>query len=263
VNSTRSHPNRRSVPLYISYNHGYEDHMTLNETISQLEGFANTVSTVQSIQPGTITGITFSAKRRLGLETNWEPIQAFESYFKTNESTDLDIGWLVTEEKFKQNNNFFRKLHYIIIDLEVNLVINARTLADKIVNRCDAHQEYAKLRNFRAKVLCTVDYPSNGVNTGGTTGNLDKFSTFWCRIAEHLKSGYGHANIIMKAAFDKSYNAFSFGTMDQYSTALHNGWWIRHSDILTNESAYTEKIECKLIYPINNDFFSETKILCV
>jgi len=214
----------------------------LNETINALREFADMVSTINSIRPGTIAGITLQTY----LGTYAEDLKAVESVFGPLESTNVDIGKQIKEMGFNDaiNVQFFRKLQYIVIKMNTNFALDPKNLADTIVSRCDAYQQDAKIRNMTTKILCRVCYPSYGINSDGTTGNLENFYSFWCRIVENLNDGKVHAKIIMSAAFDESQKAFKRSKpFNPYSTEYYCGWWRRNSDQLMNESAYIEKIE--------------------
>jgi len=212
--------------------------MDLNKTISILEEFTNLVYTYNR----TIAGITLFTY----LGTYDEDLLAIESVVGPIESADIDIGYRVSETQFQHNNKLFRKIKYMLIGMEVNIAMNPRSLADAIVRRCDSYQENAKSRNMQARISCTVAYPSDGLGSKGTSGSLENFYTFWCRVIENLVDGKKHANIIMQSAFDEGLYAFPGSTnFNPYSTEYYQGWWRRTSDVILDESAYVEKIECK------------------
>jgi len=199
------------------------------------------VSTINSIRPGTIAGLTLKTH----LKTYEDFLKAAEIVFGPISIANLDIGSQAPENKFKDITDiqFFQKVKYIVIHITINLAIEPKNLADMTVSRCDAYQQDAKFRNMQAKILCKVGYPSYGINSDGTAGNLENFYTFWCRIVENLNDGKVHAKIIMNAAFDVSQNAFQHERpFNPYSTEYFNGWWRRINDLAINESAYIEKI---------------------
>jgi len=239
--------NGSSVKLYITNHPGDKTDMDLNKTISILEKFTKLVYYCNRIQPGIIAGITLATH----LDTYEEDRQAIESVVGPIESADIDIGCRVTETVFQRNHMFFRKAKYMVIALKVNLAMKPSCLADEIVRRCDGYEENAKSRNLRARISCTAAYPSDGIskssNGNGTFGSLENFYTFWCRVIENLADGKKHAKIIMESAFDESLSAFpdSINYFNPYSTEYFQGWWRRTSDILMDESAFVEKIECK------------------
>jgi len=205
--------------------------------------YANIIATVNQIDPGTITGMIYKSY----LRTYDEVLLAIETVFGPIESAPIDIGYLVPETHFKKTNTFFKKLKFMIIEVEGYFAIDPLQLADSVMRRCEAHQENAKSRGIHAEILCIVHHPSEGFSPSGTVASLENFYSFWCRIVEKLKTGTTHAKIIMKSSFDKGLNAFSheISQANPYLIYYHLGWWKRNSDSKFDESAYTEKIESK------------------
>jgi len=244
VNSTKSNQNTASVKLYIANHPGNERNATVNGTISILKEFADMVSAINNFRPGTIAGIILKTH----LQTYEDFLKAAEIVFGPITMANVDIGSQAPENKFKviTNIQFYREVKFIVIHITINLAIEPKSLADATVSRCDAYQKHAKFRNMRAKIFCRVGYPSYGINDDGTTGNLENFYIFWCRIVENLNDGKAHAKIVMNSAFDESLYAFQQKRpFNPYSTEYFNGWWRRTNDLVINKSAYIEKIHSK------------------
>jgi len=237
----KSRSSHRFLKTYVA-NHPGEGNLTYIETVDSLKEFANMITTVNSIAPGTISGMVYKSD----LPTYDKVLLAIESVLGPLESAPIDIGFLLSETEFEKTNTFFKKLKFMIINLKVNLAINPLQLVDSIIRRCEAYKENAKARGIQAEILCKVRYPSEGVSEDGTPASLERLYSFWCGIVEKLNKGTTNSKIVMKAAFDNGPNAFAKeGSPNPYLTDFNLGWWRRNSDSKVDESAYTEKIECK------------------
>jgi len=231
----------RRFKTYVA-NHPGDGNLAFNETVDLLKEFADMITTINNIAPGTINGMVYKSN----LPTYDEVLLAIETVLGPIESAPVDIGYLLSESEFEKTNTFFKKLKFMIITMKVNLAISPLQLVDSIIRRCKAYQENAKARGIHAEILCRVYYPSEGLSDDGTTANVENFYSFWCALIEKMNSGSNNAKIIMKSAFDQSLNAFpKEGSPNPYLTDSNLGWWKRNSDAKGDESVYTEKIECK------------------